>query len=106
MDTLPRGLISTIVGVIVFALAVVFLLPTGCNEQGGVPSWERCTTMMGTPAFSVNDFGFANQFDILIPLGLAFLTGVITWFVVAAANEERAQMSPVDQPLMTDPDGS
>ena len=89
-DPLPRGLISTIVGVIVFALAVMFLMPTGCADVAGVPSWERCTTMMGTPAFSVNDFGLANQFDILVPFGLAIVASLVTWFVVTAANEERA----------------
>jgi hypothetical protein len=92
-DPLPRGLISTIVGVIVFALAVMFIMPTGCNEEGGVPSWERCTTMMGTPAFSVNDFGLANQFDILVPLLVGVLAATITWFVVTAANAERADVT-------------
>lgn len=89
-DPLARGLITTIVGVIVFALAVMFVLPTGCTDQGGVPSWERCTTMTGTPAFSVNDFGLANEIDILVPFVLAIVAGLVTWFVVTAANEERA----------------
>jgi hypothetical protein len=92
-DPLPRGLISTIVGVIVFALAVMFAFPTGCADVGGVPSWERCTTMMGTPAFSLSDFGLANQWDILIPLALAVVAGLITWFVVTAANEERGDVT-------------
>lgn len=56
----------------------MFLFPTGCDVDG-MSGWERCTTVMGNPAFSVSEeSGLANQFDILIPLALGFLAGLVT----------------------------
>ena len=68
MGQLPHKLTSVTVGVVAFVGAYMFLFPTGCSDVGGVSSWERCNTVMGNPAFSLSDWGLANQFDILIPL--------------------------------------
>lgn len=66
------------------AAAFLFLTPAGCNEVGGVPSWERCTTILGTPAFSVEDLGLDNTFDILPPLIIGVLVGVVAWMAMAS----------------------
>lgn len=44
--------ISISAGMAAFVLAVVFLMPRSCLDVGGVSSWERCTSAMGTPALS------------------------------------------------------
>lgn len=45
-----------------------FLIPRGCDDVGGVSSWERCTSAMGArPTFSVEDWGLDSNFNILIP---------------------------------------
>jgi hypothetical protein len=75
---LPRKLISVFVGVIAFVSAYIFLFPTGCADVDGMSSWERCTTLMGNPAFSLSDWGLANQFDIAIPLAVGVLAGAVT----------------------------
>lgn len=64
-----------VVGVVAFVVAYMFLFPTGCAAVEGMSSWEWCTTVMGNPAFSLSDWGLANQFDILIPFAVAVLAG-------------------------------
>lgn len=54
-------------------------------------SWERCTTVMGNPAFSLSDWGLANQFDILIPLAVAVLVAMVTWWLLGSQSSEQAQ---------------
>lgn len=76
-------LMSVASGVVAFAAAYVFLFPTGCADVEGMSSWERCNTVIGTPAFSLTDWGFANQFDILIPMAVGLLAGGITWRLLA-----------------------
>jgi hypothetical protein len=79
VDRLPRRLASVIVGVVAFVGAYLFLFPNGCADVGGMSSWERCSTVMGNPAFSVaEELGLANQFDIVIPLAVGFLAGAVT----------------------------
>jgi hypothetical protein len=77
-----RKLISVIIGVVALVGGYMFLFPTGCNEPGGGSSWERCVTIMGNPAFSLSDWGLANQFDILIPLAVGILAGGVTWWLL------------------------
>ncbi len=86
MDGLPRTVASVVSGVVSFAASVVFLVPAGCADVGGVPSWERCTSMVGTPAPSLSDFGLANQFDILIPLAISVFAAVFIWMLLGARD--------------------
>lgn len=44
----------------------------------GVPSWERCASLVGLPAFSLTDWGLDNTFDILIPVLPGAVAGAIT----------------------------
>lgn len=88
MDRLPRRLASIAVGVITFVAAYLFLFPNGCTEPGpGVPSWEKCVTVMGNPAFSLTDLGLDNTFDILIPLVVGSLFGLLTWSLLAPSGD-------------------
>lgn len=79
MERPARVAASVISGVIALVGSFLFLTPTGCNEVGGVPSWERCTSAMGLPAFSVEDLGLDATLNILIPLIFAFLVGWLVW---------------------------
>ena len=87
---LPRKLTSVVIGVAAFIGLIVSVFPTGCGDAGGMPSWERCTTMMGTPAFSLTDWGLGNQFDILVPLIVGVLAGGVTWWLLGLRNSARA----------------
>jgi hypothetical protein len=89
VDRLPRRLTSVIVGVVAFVGAYMFLFPTGCAAVDGVSSWERCTTVMGNPAFSLTDWGVDNTFDILIPLAVAVLAGAVSWWLLKVTNSDR-----------------
>lgn len=75
MGAVPRRarLTSAIVGVTAFLGAYLVAFPSGCAAVAGVPSWERCRSLVGTPAFSLTDWGLDNTFDILIPLVIAVL---------------------------------
>ncbi len=79
MNRATRTGLTVLISVLAFALVVVFVMPTGCADIGGVSSWERCTTLLGTPAFSVEDFGLDNTFDIVLPLLAGVLAGVGSW---------------------------
>lgn len=80
-----------VVGVVAFVVAYMFLFPTGCADVEGMPSWERCTTVMGNPAFSLSDWGLANQFDILIPLAVAALAALVTWWLLGPRSREQTR---------------
>lgn len=80
-----------VVGVVAFVVAYMFLFPTGCADVEGMSSWERCTTVMGNPAFSLSDWGLANQFDILIPLAVAVLAALVTWWLLGARSPEQTR---------------
>jgi hypothetical protein len=82
-------LTSVVIGAVAFVAAYMFLFPTGCADVGGMSSWERCTTVMGNPAFSLSDWGWANQFDILIPLAVAVLAGFVTWWLLGPPSGVR-----------------
>jgi hypothetical protein len=85
MSTAPK-LTSVVMGVVAFVGGLVFLFPIGCADVGGMSSWERCSTVMGNPAFSVSDWGFAIQFDLLIPFAVGLLVGGATWWLLASRD--------------------
>lgn len=71
---------------------VAFLLGMawGCADVGGVSSWERCTSAMGTPAFSVEDWGLDSTLNILIPVVSGLLVGFVTWWLARSRNPDRS----------------
>ena len=88
---LPRRLTSVIVGIVTFIGAYFSLFPTACKAVDGVPSWERCISPMGFPAFSLMDWGLDNTFDILIPLTVGVLFGLISWWLLGLRDSDHAE---------------
>jgi hypothetical protein len=86
MDRLTKSVASVITGVVATVVSFLFLVPAGCNEPGGVPSWERCTSFLGTPAFSVEDFGWDNTLDLIQPVLVGLLVGLITWWLLGLSR--------------------
>lgn len=80
-----------VVGVVAFVVAYMFLFPTGCADVESMSSWERCTTVMGNPAFSLSDWGLANQFDILIPFAVAVLAALVAWWLLGPRSPEQTR---------------
>jgi hypothetical protein len=81
MTVTSRRLLSVLAGVVVFAAAFLFVMPWGCADVGGVSSWEHCTSAMGTPAFSFEDWGLDSSLNILIPVVSGLLVGIGTWWL-------------------------
>jgi hypothetical protein len=70
--------LALLVGLGVFLVAYWTVFPSGCAAMEGVPSWERCASLVGLPAFSLTDWGLDNTFDILIPVLPGAVAGAIT----------------------------
>lgn len=70
-----------IAGVVATVVSFLFLVPSGCTEEAGVPSWEQCTSFLGTPAFSVEDFGWDGTLNVLQPILVGLLVGLIIWWL-------------------------
>lgn len=88
MNRATRIGLTVLLSVLAVVLVAVLVMPTGCADVGGVPSWERCTTMLGTPAFSVEDFGLDNTFDIVLPLLAGVLAGVGSWYALGSLGQD------------------
>jgi hypothetical protein len=86
MDHLTRAIASVITGAVATVVAFLFLVPAGCNDVGGVPTWERCTSFLGTPAFSVEGFGWDNTLDVIQPVLVGLLVGLITWGLMGLSS--------------------
>ena len=86
-----RRLMSVTVGVVAFVGAYLFLFLHGCADVLGMSSWERCTTVVGTPAFSLTDWGLDNTFDMLIPLFAGILGAVVAWWLDRPPAEDRGE---------------
>ena len=80
MDRPRRKRASVITGVVVTMGYVLFLFPIGCRDGGG-PDWD-CTSPMGTPTFSVEDFGLDNTLDVIPPILFGLFVGLITWWLL------------------------
>ena len=81
MSATSRRWLSVLAGVVAFLATFFFLMPWGCADVGGVSSWERCTTAIGTPAFSVEDWGLDSNLNILIPVFSGLVVGFGAWLL-------------------------
>lgn len=88
MDRITRTIVSVIAGVAATVAYFLLVLPSGCNDVGGAPSWERCITVLGTPAFSVEDFGWDNNLEAVPLLLIGLLVGLGTWWALGAATKD------------------
>lgn len=93
MSRARRIVVSVVASLIVFVGLVLFVFPSGCNEGGGVSSWERCTTPMGTPAFSVEDWGWDATLNAVPPLVAAVLVGLLVWLILGRSETNSRQSS-------------
>ena len=62
------------------ASTLVFLATMGgtCDDIGGVPTWDRCTSWLGTPLLI--DFP-SGILDLIIPLTIALAIGAAVWWL-------------------------
>lgn len=81
MTRRTRIIISVIAGVVATIVFFPLLVPSGCSEEAGVPSWEQCTSFLGTPAFSVADFGWDGTLDVIQPILVGLLVGLVVWWL-------------------------
>lgn len=70
-----RIVLSSGLGVLTFVSTVA----AQCDDIGGVPTWERCTTWLGTPAFVEWPSGVLE----LVPLILGISVGLASWWVLS-----------------------
>lgn len=89
MDGLSSKLASVTIGVATFIGWYVFVFPSGCAAVDGMPSWERCHTLIGIPAFSLTDWGFDYTFDFLMPFVVGVLAGGVTWWLLGLRKAGR-----------------
>ncbi len=78
-----------VVGVLSFVAAYVLIFPSSCDDVEGVPSWERCSSLMGLPAFSLQDWGLDNTFDIAIPLVGGLVGATLAWWLLGRTGHAR-----------------
>lgn len=88
MERPARVAASVISGVIALVASFLLAMPSGCNDVGGVPSWERCTSALGLPAFSVEDLGLDATLNILIPLLIAVVVGWVVWAATGLSGSD------------------
>ncbi len=72
MKKVVRFLLAAAVGVVTF----LGTMGATCDDIGGVPTWERCDTWLGTPAFVDWPSGIL---DLFIPLALGAAVGFAIW---------------------------
>jgi len=82
MGRTARILITVVTSIVAFVTVLLFVVPSGCSDIGRVPSWERCTTLMETPAFSVEDWGWNASLNVLPPITAAVLVGFASWLLL------------------------
>lgn len=81
-----RGKAAAAAGLIGIAVLLP-LVPEGCNDQGGVHVWDRCTSFIGTRAPSFADlFGLNSTANAAIALVAALLVAVVSYFLIVAAD--------------------
>ncbi len=73
-----RPMVSVAAGVVALLSTVV----AGCNDVGGVSSWERCHTWLGNPTV---DWPGAP----LVALALALGVGYLVWWIFARVFPNR-----------------
>lgn len=59
----------------VFVGMVVFLgtMTTGCDDNGGVPSWQRCRSWLGNPIVEWPGGNLSPLFSLAIGIGAGYL---------------------------------
>ncbi|MEX2323326.1 MAG: hypothetical protein WEA29_06095 [Acidimicrobiia bacterium] len=66
-------------------IALLAIIPYGCDDIGGVPDWERCWSFLGNPTLEWHGGSWTPWkilYPILAPLLLSTAVGVLGWRVV------------------------
>jgi hypothetical protein len=87
MSRARRIWLSVAAGFVGLILYGYVLFPYGCNDGGGMSSFERCITYLGTPAFSVQDLGWNNSLDVIPPILFGLIIGFATWWLLGRRAE-------------------
>ncbi len=70
-----RVLLTALVSVLIF----LGTMGGTCDDVGGVPVWDRCTSWLGTPLIVDWPSGI---WDLTIPLAIAFVFGSVAWWLI------------------------
>ncbi|MDE0171236.1 MAG: hypothetical protein OXS29_17290 [bacterium] len=65
-------------------LTLLSTMAAGCTDEGGVPSWERCHTWLGTPTV---DWPVAQVFSLVLGLGVGYLV----WWLLGRLFPSRVE---------------
>ncbi len=52
---------------------MAFSFANACDDIGGVPSWQRCETVFGTPA---------PDWSEVVPLAIGLGVGAVIWYLL------------------------
>ena len=74
MGTAIRVALSVGSGVITF----LGTMTMGCDDVGGVPSWERCRSWLGNPIIEWP----GGDWSIVFPIVLGAAVGVAVWWLI------------------------
>jgi hypothetical protein len=76
-----RVSLACLAGIITFLV----IAPSGCDDIGGVPDWERCASYLGNPTIEWRGWAFA----LFGPLLLSIAMGVLAWKLVGSPPDDR-----------------
>jgi hypothetical protein len=88
--TIRRILVAAAGGVVVFLGTMV----GNCDAIGGVPTWERCDTWLGTPAFVDWPSGIL---DLIIPLALGASAALAAWWLLGLTQPRTSTQPPTSR---------
>ena len=88
VSTRSRRWLSIVAGLAALIAAFLFLMAFSCNDVGGISSWERCSTAVGTPGFSVEDWGLDANLNLLIPVIVGLAVGVVAWWLTGLQTSD------------------
>ena len=81
---LLRAVLRSMLSVAAGAVTLLSTMVAGCNDEDGVPSWERCHTWLGTPTV---DWPGAP----LLALALALGVGYLVWRLIGRLFPNRVE---------------
>lgn len=76
---IARMSLAAVVGITTFLAAQ----PAGCDDIGGVPSWERCRSWLDTPTV---EWPLGMLGDLVFPLLIAAAAGALVWWIAGSVG--------------------
>lgn len=78
-----RILVSSLAGIMTF----LGTMTAGCDDIGGVPSWERCRSWLGTPIIEWRGGDWSPIFPLLLGIGVGYLVFRLLGFTPLRASK-------------------